>query len=146
MTNLVKLTDETDEDVVRHFKLINGDDILGRLEFITTVDNESLHIITDPLIMDDWVDVKTGQSGMVLNVYCPFNSWTYLEIPSSKIVVSYPVHPVVKEYYNNSVLYNKKASTKVMEQLIAANEILKATMEPEAPVNPHVHRGTGTVN
>ena len=47
MTNLVKLTDETDEDVVRHFKLINGDEILGRLEFITTVDNESLHIITD---------------------------------------------------------------------------------------------------
>lgn len=122
---------------IRHFKLITGDDIVGDLIQAT----ETFFVIDNPLVMDEWMDTKSGQSGIVLNKYCPFSTDNFVEVQRANVVTHYPVHEVVRGYYYTSLRMTEKYTERLLEQLAG---ISKSYDFLDLEDGSYVHKGTET--
>lgn len=125
---------------IRYIRLVTGDELVGDV----ISNGDGYYQITDPMVLDDMQDSSTGKIGIVLNKYCPFSEDDYVSIRESDVVCSTSVHPIVKEYYYQSVRYSDKFMSNILNQLEAVVQIMNnsSVSDPER----YIHKGSSTTN
>jgi hypothetical protein len=96
------------------YKLINGEELIG----VTIESDEYNYVVKNPLILQ-FIDNEDSMSGMILVNYIPFCMEDFIRISRDTVVAKIPVNSSLAEYYEKSVLYNEKVTSKKMNQSLA---------------------------
>jgi hypothetical protein len=114
---------------IQHIRLINGDEIIGdvvnRTETNLTIDH--------PLVVQERED-QYGQTGLVLVKYLPFAEIDTIMLSMQHVICFSSLHPVIEQYYFNSLKQSDYSSQALIDQLLTINQ----TMERIFHQNPNI--------
>lgn len=108
--------------MVRHFRLINGEEILG--ELTTETDKEVF-------ILNPHVVVETS-SAIVLSKYVPFSEQQLISIKKDHIITTTELHEEMVRYFMNSTILSKNTADTAIEGLKKVNDMME-TMIHDLP-------------
>lgn len=116
------------------FKLINGDEVVGRLQG----EDENAVYVGKPLVVEETTDLTTGTSNVLLTNYIPFGKNDSITFSKFHVIGVLPVTAQVERYYENSLLYNEKYVLDSVEtRLKVVNENMERNLSaPEEVVKP----------
>lgn len=137
--------------LIVHLKLINGDEIIG--EFLGET-QKGQYLIKDPLIVQEQVDIMTGNIGLVLNKYVWFETKSEVLFKKLHVLSVVPIFNELVELYQNSLEYNNSHVNTLLKNVTNASSKLKYELNPKGTSNSSFinfdgkinHPGTDTLN
>ena len=122
---------------IQHFRLINGDEIIGDL----INQSPEYYYIDNPMVVDDWIDQQAGEGGIVLNRFCTFSRENFVAISYDHVISMVPTDPSVSKFYYESIKYASKSTDRLFKRLEDVADSISESMEPKKPV-PYIHKGS----
>ena len=89
-----------DYNPVWHVKLMNGEDIMGRI----TQPVERVYRVHEPMVLRD-MDMGDGEIAIGLIRYIPGTAWNFVEVNTTHIVTLVPANDELETYYDNAVRF-----------------------------------------
>ena len=85
---------------VWHVKLMNGEDIMGRI----TQPVKQVYRVHEPMVLRD-MDMGDGEVAMGLIRYIPGTAWNFVDVNTAHIVTLVPANNELETYYDNAVRF-----------------------------------------
>jgi hypothetical protein len=101
--------------MVRHFRLINGEEILGELIEETA---------SEVFVKNPHVVVETS-SAIVLSKYVPFSHQQVISLRRDHIITTTELHDEMIRYFKNSIILSKNTADAAIEGLMKVNDMME---------------------
>lgn len=98
--------------MIRHFRIINGDEVIGEIEKETSIELS----IKNPLVVVEMPEIIT------LAKYVPFSENQTINIKKSHIIAITEIHEEMIRYYKNTLILSKDSSLLSIKGLSNVNE------------------------
>jgi hypothetical protein len=111
------------EEIIRHFKLSTGDELIAKV----IDENEYVIFLSEPLMIEEYFS-DDGKGRVTLVPYVPYGDQEYFEFLKSHIITSSNVMNEIKRYYQYSIQMTIQSKQQMLYEIKLSNDKLESSI------------------